>query len=172
MSRAPRTSLPAALSTGADGHHRPAVAVFRERALARHIRTALPLVLAAGGPGLLRAKPIGGRAGSISNPQAGLTLIQQDSTRLAIDWQSFNIGTGEAVQFQQPAALNEVLDGNPTQILGRIEANGQVNLMNPSGIIFGQSAMVDVDSLVAGAAANRPRYVHGRYQRDGPGGRS
>ena len=42
--------------------------------------------------------------------------------------------------FVQPSsssvALNRVISSNPSQIAGRIDANGQVILINQSGVIF------------------------------------
>ncbi|HEY4083939.1 MAG TPA: filamentous hemagglutinin N-terminal domain-containing protein [Burkholderiaceae bacterium] len=83
---------------------------------------------------------------------ASLT-IQQGTQRAAIDWQSFNIGAAASVRFIQPSSqsvtLNRVLDGNPTQIFGKLSANGQVYLTNPSGVYFAPSASVEVGGLVA-----------------------
>ncbi|MDE2091868.1 MAG: filamentous hemagglutinin N-terminal domain-containing protein, partial [Gammaproteobacteria bacterium] len=103
------------------------------------------------------AGPQGGQVvagqGSISNPNPVTTLINQQSNRLAIDWSSFNVAPNETVQFNQPsvsaAALNRILDQNPSQIFGSIIANGQVYLLNPNGIVFGKSAVVNVGALFA-----------------------
>ncbi|MBF0331959.1 MAG: filamentous hemagglutinin N-terminal domain-containing protein, partial [Candidatus Omnitrophica bacterium] len=46
-------------------------------------------------------------------------------------------------------AINRIFDQAPSQIFGRLSANGQVFLLNPSGIIFGPSAQVDVGGIVA-----------------------
>ncbi len=103
------------------------------------------------------AGPQGGQVvagqGDISNPTTTTTLINQQSNRLVIDWTSFNIASNETVQFDQPSvsamALNRILDQNPSQIFGSIIANGQVYLLNPNGIIFGKTAMVNVGGLFA-----------------------
>lgn len=102
------------------------------------------------------ALPTGGQvaAGQASISQSGATLvIQQSSDRAAIHWQQFNVGSGAQVQFQQPSAssvtLNRVLGSDPSQIFGRITANGQVVLTNPAGVYFGPSARVDVGGLIA-----------------------
>ncbi|HHO59438.1 MAG TPA: filamentous hemagglutinin N-terminal domain-containing protein, partial [Thiotrichales bacterium] len=108
-------------------------------------------------PGLVIAAPEGGNvvAGSavITSPDANTTLITQTSTRAAIDWQRFSIGETEYVQFSQPGsnsiALNRVVGGNPSDILGNLSANGQVFLVNPNGIYFGSSATVNVGGIVA-----------------------
>lgn len=90
------------------------------------------------------------QTGSANNP---VLVIQQASERAAINWSNFNIGRDASVNFQQPSVnsviLNRVLDGNPSQIFGNLSANGQVFLLNPSGIIFGSTASVDVGAIVA-----------------------
>ncbi len=102
------------------------------------------------------ALPTGGQvsAGQASIGQSGASMvITQGSERAAINWQSFNVGSGAQVQFNQPSsssvALNRVLGSDPSQIFGRITANGQVILTNPAGVYFGASARVDVGGLVA-----------------------
>ncbi|MGH8401321.1 MAG: filamentous hemagglutinin N-terminal domain-containing protein, partial [Gammaproteobacteria bacterium] len=103
------------------------------------------------------AGPQGGQVVSgkaiITNPNANTTIINQQSNRTVIDWSSFNVAANESVDFQQPsvsaAALNRIFDQNPSQILGSINANGQVYLLNPNGIVFGKSATVNVGALFA-----------------------
>ena len=102
------------------------------------------------------ALPAGGvitsGSGSISNRDTSMT-VRQDSARMIVDWQSFNIGTDADVTFMQPnssaTALNRISDQSPSQVLGKLSANGRVFLVNPSGIIFGSSAQVNVGGLVA-----------------------
>ena len=91
--------------------------------------------------------------GSVSTPNAGTTVIDQSSHRLLLNWNSFNVGASESVQFNQPSskavAFNRILDQNPSQIFGRIDANGQVVLVNPNGLLIGRTAQLNVNSLVA-----------------------
>src|SRR5487761_2064699 len=115
---------------------------------------ALSLMLAFGSN--VYAGPTGGvvSAGSASIAGGvGTTTINQASQNVAINWQSFSIGQGEAVRFVQPnsssVALNRVLGSDPSSILGSLSANGKVFLLNPSGILFGQGAQVNVGGLVA-----------------------
>lgn len=79
--------------------------------------------------------------------------INQHTQKLIIDWNSFSIGADERVTFNQPdrgsVALNKVNGLSPSSILGRMDANGQVFLVNPNGIVFGKSAEVNVGGLVA-----------------------
>ncbi|MFX6899795.1 filamentous hemagglutinin N-terminal domain-containing protein, partial [Acinetobacter baumannii] len=61
--------------------------------------------------------------------------------------------SGEKVNFVQPSAsaiaVNRIQDVNATQFMGQLNANGQVYLINPNGILFGAGAQVNVGSLVA-----------------------
>lgn len=112
----------------------------------------LPVPCAAGcGPGAFVS------SGSVQAPVvAGSRMtIRQSSANTVLNWQTFNIGGGNTVEFQQPSAtaiaVNRVWDpsGNPSQILGSLQANGQVYLVNRNGILFGEGARIDVASLVA-----------------------
>lgn len=82
----------------------------------------------------------------------GTQTIVQGSDKAIINWNGFNIDIGELVQFIQPsslsAILNRVVGQDPSLILGSLQANGQVFLINPNGVVFGDSARVDVGSLV------------------------
>jgi filamentous hemagglutinin family protein len=107
-------------------------------------------------PPPVNALPTGGQvsAGQASISQSGANMvIQQVGDRASINWQTFNVGQDAHVQFNQPGAgsvtLNRVMSADPSQIFGRITANGQVILTNPSGIYFGRGARVDVGGLVA-----------------------
>ena len=105
------------------------------------------------------ARPQGGSvtAGSATIAQ-GLTTttITQTSSRAVIDWQGFDVGSQQTVKFAQPGptatVLNRVNSGEPSQIAGRISANGQVIIENRSGMIFTEGAQVDARALVATAA--------------------
>jgi filamentous hemagglutinin family protein len=104
-----------------------------------------------------QALPTGGNvvggSGTISQTSANQLTINQNSSTLSIDWQSFSVGAGNIVRFIQPdssaLALNRVIGPDPSMIFGSIQANGRVVIMNPAGIYFGPSAMVDVNGLVA-----------------------
>ncbi|KFE50559.1 filamentous hemagglutinin N-terminal domain-containing protein [Pseudomonas syringae] len=123
------------------------------------------------------ALPVGGAvsAGSATiGSGGGTTTITQTSQNAAINWQSFNIGTGESVNFVQPngsaTALNRVLGADPSSILGNLNANGKVFLVNPNGIVFGPGASVNVGGLV-GSTRNisDSDFMAGQYNFDGTG---
>jgi fibronectin-binding autotransporter adhesin len=79
--------------------------------------------------------------------------INQSTDKLITNWSSFNIGKDATVQFNQPSstssALNRVNSNDPSYIFGSLKANGQVILINPSGVIFGQGARFDAGSFIA-----------------------
>lgn len=86
-----------------------------------------------------------------------MTIKQEDQT-IVLNWDSFDIGTGYTVTFDQPTggrAFNTVDDvsagGVESVINGTLSANGEVILQNRNGVIFGPSARVQVGSLVASA---------------------
>ena len=83
---------------------------------------------------------------------APMTIIQQTTPKAILQWDSFNVGRDATVRFEQPSnssvALNRVLITDPSQILGRLQANGQVVLVNPNGVLFAPSSRVDVGGLV------------------------
>ncbi|WP_432261143.1 filamentous hemagglutinin N-terminal domain-containing protein [Cupriavidus sp. TMH.W2] len=124
------------------------------------------------------AAPAGGvissGAGSIATAGAS-TTITQDNGKLAINWNSFSIASGETVNFVQPGssavALNRVVGSSASEIYGKLNANGQVFLLNPNGILFGRSASVNVGGLVA-STLNLPDsdFLAGRYRFAGNAG--
>jgi filamentous hemagglutinin family protein len=129
------------------------------------------------------AAPAGGQisagTGSISSGANGAggthTVIQQNSGRLAINWTSFNIGSNDVVTFAQPnsnaVALNRVTGQSPTQILGALNSNGQVFILNPNGVLFGRTAQVNVGGLLASTLnLSDSDFLAGRYHFTDSGG--
>ena len=108
-----------------------------------------PTQLPTGGSVVAGTASIGSTVGTNS---ASMT-ITQSSQRAVVDWTRFDVGSAAQVNFVQPGAssvtLNRVLSSDPSQIFGRISANGQVFLTNPSGVYFAPGASVDVGGLVA-----------------------
>jgi len=101
-----------------------------------------------------RVLPSGGRitAGEGALTQTdGRLDIHQYSDRLIATWATFNVGADARVNFIQPGpravALNRIFSNDASQIRGRITANGQVILVNPSGVIFTETARIDVGAL-------------------------
>lgn len=92
-------------------------------------------------------------AGQASFNQQGNVFSITNTPGAIINWQSFNIGAGEITRFIQQssdsAVLNRIVGQDPSKILGALQSNGKVFLINPNGILFGQGARVDVNGLVA-----------------------
>lgn len=108
-----------------------------------------------------------GSAG-FSNPNANTLLIQQGAGDAVINWQDFSIGAGESVIFEQASAsaavLNRVTGGLPSEILGKLTANGRVFIVNPLGIVFSKTAQVDVGALIASTLdISDDDFLAGRY---------
>lgn len=169
------------------GH--PACA-YRSPALQNALSTLKPLVWVLATAGLLslpahaqlaaHALPTGGRvaAGSASISSAGSALrVDQSTNKAVIDWQSFNIGSGASVRFNQPSSssitLNRVgADGGRSLIDGGLTANGQVWLLNPGGALFGPTANINVGGLLASSLKlGNDDFMGGtyRFSKDGTG---
>lgn len=85
-------------------------------------------------------------------------VVNQTAPKAILNWESFNVGAGKTVQFVQPdssaIALNRVVGASGAAIArstidGTITANGQVFLINPTGITFGNGSQVNVGGIVA-----------------------
>jgi filamentous hemagglutinin family protein len=96
------------------------------------------------------------------------TEVTQASQRGIVEWQSFNVGSHASVNFAQPSAsavtLNRVLDTQASQVFGKITANGQVFLVNPSGVVFAPGASVEVGGLVGTThSISNSDFLNGNY---------
>ena len=71
-----------------------------------------------------------------------------------INWQSFNIGTGNTTQFiqQSPSsmAFNRVTGSTPSPILGTMVSNGKVFAINPNSAKPEGTTRLDTGALVLG----------------------
>ncbi|MEM7011109.1 MAG: filamentous hemagglutinin N-terminal domain-containing protein [Verrucomicrobiota bacterium] len=88
---------------------------------------------------------------NFDNP--GELFIDQFSDKAIIDWESFSIDAGELTRFIQndsgSIALNRVFTGAPSEIHGQLQANGQLFLINPNGILVGLSGQIDTAGFLA-----------------------
>lgn len=99
---------------------------------------------------------------------ANTTTITQSTNKAIIDWTSFNVNSGEHVNFVQPGSssitLNRIHDANPSVIDGEITANGKVWLVNSNGVFFGSGAQINVAGLVATTAdIDNTNFENGNY---------
>ncbi|WGS43768.1 filamentous hemagglutinin N-terminal domain-containing protein [Burkholderia sp. JSH-S8] len=96
---------------------------------------------------------VSGKADILRYDNGQQMSINQHSDKLLTEWTSFNVDKGQRVTFNQPStssiALNRVTGQQGSSILGSIDANGRVFLVNPNGVLFGKDAKVNVGGLVA-----------------------
>src|SRR6188508_875242 len=106
---------------------------------------------------------------TVSRPGAQTMQINQTTAKGIVNWQSFSIGSGERVNVLQPGAssvlLNRVVGNSPTEIFGQLNANGQVFLVNPNGVLFAPGASVAVGGLFASSLAITDQdFMAGQYR--------
>lgn len=129
----------------------------RNRALRRRLRRAAIAIAVSScfAAPVVLANPTGASvaSGQVGFHQQGNLLQITNSPNAIINWRSFSIGANELTRFVQQSAssavLNRVVGQDPSAILGALQSNGRVVLINPNGIVFGAGAQVDVAGLVA-----------------------
>lgn len=104
---------------------------------------------------------------SIQNANAQ-TMVIKASDRSIIDYRSFDIQKGEKVKFIQPssssAVLNRVKGKKVSKILGQMESNGKILLVNPNGMYFGPHSSVRCASLIASTLdISNDDFIKGQY---------
>ncbi len=109
---------------------------------------------------------------AVSGVGTPTVTIQQASRAAIINWAGFNIAPNEVTRFIQPdvraIALNRIFDQHPSQIFGRLEANGSVILLNRNGILFGPNAQVNVGGLIASTLnLSNANFLRGYYLFEG-----
>ncbi|HXK23122.1 MAG TPA: filamentous hemagglutinin N-terminal domain-containing protein [Myxococcota bacterium] len=131
---------------------------------ARALAASLFVGLSVAPPGLPSAfaapkgeKVVRGKASFVRD--GDLTVIRPSNGAI-IEFTGFDILRNEAVRFEQPSSKSRVLNrvsGPASLIEGKLSANGIVYIMNPSGVFFGRTAVVDVKGLMAagGDLSNR-----------------
>lgn len=143
---------------------------LQESARAAANAASIPDGLAAGGLKVL-AGANANWTGASAPVQSGNTVtITQNKSQAMLHWETFNVGSGTTVNFDQTAggadsgkwiAFNKVFDpsGRPSQIRGKINADGQVYIINQNGIIFGAGSQVNTRTLVASSLPINDRLV-------------
>ncbi|VUD48870.1 Heme/hemopexin-binding protein [Thalassocella blandensis] len=108
-----------------------------------------------------------GGSGSITT-SGTTTTIEQATDRMSIDWQSYNVNSDERVNYIQPdsssVSLNRILSNQGSRIMGQIDANGHVILVNPNGIIFGKDSVINAGGILAsGLSIDPDDFMNGDY---------
>jgi filamentous hemagglutinin family protein len=111
----------------------------------------VPLETAWAGP--INNQPTGCTGSCNLSTQGTTTTQTTNSPRSISNWQTFDVGSGYTFNVVQPnagsIALERVVGGNPSNILGTLTSNGIVFLVNPNGILFGKDSVVNVGGLLA-----------------------
>lgn len=150
-------------------------------------RAAVVAIMAAGLTALAPQVLAGPTGGNVTHGNAVIwqnsttrpteTVINQNSSKTVISWDSFSLNSNERVTFNQmdPShmALNYIRSRAISEINGSITARGKVFLVNPNGIVFGLSSQVNVGSLVASTQSINPdrffNNVNGVFEFDNNG---
>lgn len=92
---------------------------------------------------------------NVTRPQANRTEINQSSQNAIVNWNTFSIEGNEYVLIQQPNSsstiLNRVIGSQQSRILGQLQANGRVFLVNPNGVLVAPGASIDVGAITMSA---------------------
>jgi filamentous hemagglutinin family protein len=110
--------------------------------------------------------------GSITvDPLGGGTTQSMTASNGAIGhFSDFDIAAGHIVNLSQtggpnPNALFRVFSGDGTQILGQFNANGNVFLIDPAGILFGADSVINVNQLIASSLnISNDDFLAGNYE--------
>jgi len=96
---------------------------------------------------------VSGSAQIEGNQSTHLQITTSD--KAIIHYDSFTISENQKVTFIQPkstsAVLNRVKGGDPSFLMGQLNANGRVFLINPNGVIIGPSGSINASSFIASA---------------------
>jgi filamentous hemagglutinin family protein len=113
------------------------------------------------------------QSGTASASASGTTLNITAGNNAVLNWQSFNIASGEKTVFTQPSTTsivwNNINNQSASQIYGNLQANGIVVLLNSSGFYFGPNSFVSAAGLVVSTAnCAPPQNSGGMWQFNGP----
>ena len=79
-------------------------------------------------------------AGQASFNFQGKTYSITNTPNAIINWQGFSLGADEVARFIQQSAdskvLNRITGQDPSRILGALQSNGKVFLINPNGVLL------------------------------------
>ena len=150
---------------------------FRRRSAA--IAAALLVAAPPAAQGEIVADGTLGARASLAGPNFAVTadLGRQVGANLFHSFSRFNIATGESATFSGPASvaniLGRVTGGSQSQIDGLLRstiANANLYLINPSGVVFGPNASLDVGGSFHVSSADYLKLGDsGRFDASNPG---
>ncbi len=139
--------------------------------------TVMPRIVAAQQHNITIDRSFGSPA-TLSGPNYAITanLGKQVGSNLFHSFGKFGLSTGETAAFSGPATINNVIGrvtgGNPSSIDGKIQssiAKANLYLINPSGMVFGPHATVDVKGSFHASTADYLKLSDGaKFQATNP----
>ncbi|WP_160170435.1 S-layer family protein [Afipia sp. P52-10] len=142
------------------------------------LRTASVVAIVASTPSQAQTLPTGGSVAAgtatIATPSPGTLTINQTTNQAIVNWQSFSVGQGNIVNFNQPSAvsatLNRVTGATSSRVAGTINAPGTVLLVNPNGIAITPTGVVNTGSFAASTLdIKNEDFLAGKYKFTGNG---
>ena len=89
---------------------------------------------------------------TVTKPDSQTMRVTQTSDKSIINWQGYSIGPSEKVQYVQPSSssisLNRVVGQDLSLLYGQLNANGQVLVINPNGLLIGSGAKINTGSFL------------------------
>ncbi|NOY67926.1 MAG: filamentous hemagglutinin N-terminal domain-containing protein, partial [Deltaproteobacteria bacterium] len=157
----------------------------RERLMNRHASPSLgrsglrarALGAGIGGALVLLSAPAYAGDGFTQTVDGKTTTFNQTADKVFNKVGSYNIGVDELHNYIQPSAssvfVQRVMGEDPSSILGQLSANGQVWIMNPSGVMIGSEARINTAGFMASSLVmGEDDFFAGRYDlsQEGEGG--
>jgi filamentous hemagglutinin family protein len=103
-----------------------------------------------------------------------LSLRTKNGQNLSHSFQEFNLNVGQVANFISNPKIQNILGringGNPSVIDGLLQVSGgnsNLFLLNPSGIIFGQNATLNVPAAFTATTANGVAFGNGWFSATG-----
>lgn len=109
-----------------------------------------------------------GDASEIQTNESEL-VIEQQSDKAILNFESFDIAESEQVEFQLPdtnsVSLARVMNGSTSEIFGSLRSNGNLFLLNPAGLLIGETSQLDLNGLVLSIhAMDNTDFLSGHYR--------
>jgi filamentous hemagglutinin family protein len=106
--------------------------------------------------------------GFTQNTDGNQTVFNQTDMKVYNEVDSYTISENEIHIYNQPSAdavfLQRVTGADASSILGKLTANGQVWIINPSGVLIGSKAVINTAGFLAAAATlDQEDFFNGKY---------
>ena len=129
----------------------------------------LTLATNALGEGYNPVDVVSGKVNIIINDQKNHAVVNQSTQKAIINWQSFSVPKNGSAIFNQPNStsitLNRVIGKHKSFIDGKINANGQVWILNPNGTLVGKNGSINAHGFMAAThSISNSDFLKGNYK--------